>query len=227
MQNTDENVSDIWQFYCASRMRINIHAANRWSDSEQSRVRARALPVGENGFRVDNNELCWLRYLFIGSFSRTDVIESMSFYDGCFRWKFRPKKRLPSHFSASKFNWPDGPATMWFNWPDPKIYWPGPTDPRLRKALTLAIHMTVVLIRILIHTTVVPIRILIRTTVVPIRIPIRMTGFVYALGKVHNYGYRLHWKMITFHTHWANIMYFVLNFFYFVLKISHGSSSVK
>ena len=128
---------------CASRMRIdNIHAANRWSDSEQSRVRARVLPVGENGFRVDNNELCWLRYLFIGCFSRADVIESMSFYDGRFRWKSRPKKRLPTHFSASKFNWPGGPATMWFNWPDPKIYWPGPTDPRLRKALTFPLDQS-------------------------------------------------------------------------------------
>ena len=49
-------MSDIWQFHCASRMRINnVHTANRWSDSQQSRVRARTLPVDENAFRVDNN----------------------------------------------------------------------------------------------------------------------------------------------------------------------------
>ena len=48
---------------------------------------------------------------------------------------FSLKHRLLIHFSDEKFNWPGGPATASFNWPELKIYWPGPTDLRLKKAL--------------------------------------------------------------------------------------------
>ena len=50
---------------------------------------------------------------------------------------FSRKHRLLIHFSGEKFNWPGGPATAGFNWPEMKIYWPGPTDPRLKKALAI------------------------------------------------------------------------------------------
>ena len=108
---------------CASRMRINnIHAANRWSDSEQSRVRARALAVGENGFRVDNNGD------FDAIFSRADV-----------KWKHGILRRMFSlKILAQKgdfwlISWPKNSTGLTglpqcdLTGPIPKFTGPGPT----------------------------------------------------------------------------------------------------
>ena len=96
MQKTDKNVSDIWQFYCASWMRIT---ANRWSDSQQSRVRARTLPVDENGYRVDNNVL-------IGYLAERTWMKAWQFTTAVFTENFGQKRQLLTHFSTSKFKWP-------------------------------------------------------------------------------------------------------------------------